>query len=911
MPPIELRPHQAEAVDAVLSHLQTPLGGRIPPEGLRTQVIAATGSGKTLIAVESARRFSAGRVLVLVPTLDLLTQMAGAWRRGGRRGAMVGVCSLRAEESDGIPCTTDPGELVAWVRDLEQVTVFATYAAVGLGILQRAHEAGLPVWDLMVVDEAHRTSGDGAKPWAAVHDQERMPAVRRLYMTATPRVWEADGEQPRLVASMDRDSPVFGPVAYELKLSEAIRRGIVAPYQVLCVDIRDPYLYAALAEETGGSDRVRGARLAALQTGLLTAAARERLRRILTFHSRVSEAEAMARGVPLVAARLAEDDPEAFPAVERVWAEWLYGEHAPGYRREVLDEFASDFIGGARSDIPAAVRVLSSVKVLGEGVDTARCDAVAFCDARGSMVDIVQMVGRALRMNPGEGKLASLVVPVFLSPDEDADDLLTSDAYGTLAKVLGALRAHDADTIEALADPRQRSGRRTGDEGTQVQLSEAVLTADRGEDQDPDDEHDNDQDQGRDRDRDQDWGPDPGQGWDQVPGRGQDWDRGGGRDRDRGEGVGDGRAKHHAGDEVWVSQAAAGLLRFSSPRDPAMVAQFVRLRVIDPENTYWRRGIAAATRWRSENSGGQLRVPYDYVLGGNETESGGEGESRGGSAGAAAGFPLGRWVADQRRSYNAGTLEASRIAQLDALGMVWSHHDIAWEEGLTVARAWAAAHGHFLPPVNAVGDGGYPIGIWAKNQRAAARRAWENAERRATGQTVPVGAGELSESRLAALEAIDPGWCPLGWDVAWQRCFTLARIHVRAGGVLPERAGEVVVQGEDLGAWAVAQRQGWDKLSSAQQWLLGSTLGLEPAGPAARPGKLTAEGKWVLNLRAARQFHAREGHLRPGRKHIERVDVDGVEVDIKLGTWLDNTRRRADKLTLERHAQLDQLGMRW
>ncbi|MFF5551536.1 helicase-related protein [Streptomyces olivaceoviridis] len=224
----------------------------------------------------------------------------------------------------------------------------------------------------------------------------------------------------------------------------------------------------------------------------------------------------MARGVPLVAARLAEDDPEAFPPAERVWADWLHGDHAPGYRREVLAEFASDFIGGARSDIPAAVRVLSSVKVLGEGVDTAQCDAVAFCDARGSVVDIVQMVGRALRLSPGEGKLASLVVPVFLGPDEDVDELLTSDAYGTLAKVLRALRAHDADTIEALADPRQRSGRRSGDEDIQVPLPGIELRAEGAED-----------------------------------------------DREADEG---------AGDDVWVSQAAVGPLRFSTPRDPSLVA---------------------------------------------------------------------------------------------------------------------------------------------------------------------------------------------------------------------------------------------------------------------------------------------------------------------------------------------------
>ncbi|MGW7674299.1 helicase-related protein [Streptomyces sp. NPDC054775] len=95
------------------------------------------------------------------------------------------------------------------------------------------------------------------------------------------------------------------------------------------------------------------------------------------------------------------------------------------------------------------------MKVLGEGVDTAHCDAVAFCDARGSMVDIVQMVGRALRMKPGEGKIASLVVPVFLGPDEEVDE--TSNAYGTLAKILGALRAHDTDTIEALAAGLRRS----------------------------------------------------------------------------------------------------------------------------------------------------------------------------------------------------------------------------------------------------------------------------------------------------------------------------------------------------------------------------------------------------------------------------------------------------------------------
>ncbi|MFF4277161.1 Helicase associated domain protein [Streptomyces sp. NPDC001536] len=830
---MELRPHQAEAVDNVVRILGMPPGGHMPPEGLRTQVISATGSGKSLIGAESARRLSARRVLVVVPTLDLLTQMAGAWRRAGRSGAMIGVCSLRAEESQGLPCTTDPDELVAWVEGLETVTVFATYASVGLRILQRAHAVGLGVWSLMVVDEAHRTSGDGLKPWAAVHDQAQLPAERRLYMTATPRVWEADGEgeRPRLVASMEDGSPQFGPVAYKLTLSEAIGRGIVAPYQVLCLDIRDPDLYAALSSEDTGSDAVRGARLAAVQTGLMHAAVKERFRRVLSFHSRVGEAEAMAAAVPVTARRLAEDDPDTYPPAEQVWADWLYGEHAPGHRRQVLDEFASDFLGGPEfenEDVRAELRVLSSVRVLGEGVDTAECDAVLFADARGSMVDIVQMVGRALRLHPGRGKLATLIVPVFLGPDEDPDEMLTSDAYNSLTKVLGALRAHDTDTIEALADPRLRNSS---------------------------------------------WQPEDGDGEDLA----QDTDGEDGQEQDLVPAVG---------------AAAAGVLRFTEERDPAVLTQFVGLRVIDPERAYWLRGIEAATRWLRESGNSELRVPYTFVCPEDWDSS--------------AGHPLGVWVADQRRYYAAGTLDAKRVTTLENLGMVWSVHASAWEAGLAVARDYAAVHGHCLPGNSVVWDG-FTLGTWMKNMRAAARKTRENAARRANGETGISYAGELSESRMEALNEIDPGWAP-EWDITWQRCYRLTLAHVTAGGALPAGPGDVVVQGEDLGVWIAGQVAGWDRLVPVQQYLL-ETIGVDPesGGVVVAPARRSQGDRWAANLAAARQFHTREGHLRPTRKHVEIVDGE----EIKLGSFLDNTRRRAAKLPVERRADLDALGMRW
>ncbi|MET9915113.1 hypothetical protein ABZZ74_52235, partial [Streptomyces sp. NPDC006476] len=126
-----------------------------------------------------------------------------------------------------------------------------------------------------------------------------------------------------------------------------------------------------------------------------------------------------------------------------------------------------------------------------------------------------------------------------------------------------------------------------------------------------------------------------------------------------------------------------------------------------------------------------------------------------------------------------------------------------------------------------------------------------------------------------------------------------------AGGALPPRTGEVVVQGEDLGAWIAAQRAGWDKLVPAQQWLLES-VGVDPdQGAPAHVVVRSQADRWETNLAAARQFQAREDRLQFPRKHVEAVrlggDGDGVggEDDravVKLGAWLDNTRRRATKL---------------
>jgi superfamily II DNA or RNA helicase len=716
-------------------------------------------------------------------------------------------------------------ELVEWTRGLERVTVFATYASVGLGTLQRAHEAGLASWSLVVVDEAHRVSGRGSKPWAAIHDNVKVPADRRLYMTATPRVWEApeteEGSRsaPVLVASMEDDpNGLFGEVAYKLTLSHARDRGLVAAYQVVCVDVTDPELQAAaLLGAQSRSDNVRGSRLAALQTAAVKTAAERGLRRMLTFHYRTSEAEAMAAGVPAVAQRLWEDDATTYAEPDRVWASWLCGEHSPAHRKATLETFADPV--GERHDgdlVPMRLRLLSSVRVLGEGVDTPGCDSVYFGDVRGSAVDILQIVGRALRMRPGEGKVASLVVPVFLAPGEDPDAMLTSRGYNALAKVLAALRSHDTETIEQLAEQQATSRNRKSP------VAETAATG-----------------------------------------------------RAYGEGA--------------PSAPAQSLLFFSTPRDPAVLAQFMNLRILRPENTYWRHGIQAATHYMKEH--GDLKVPYSFVTPEDWDP---------------ADFPLGTWIADQRRFFNAGQMKPARAKELEELDMIWSHFDVAFQEGLSAAAGWAAEHGHLLPPATAVWNG-YPIGTWMKNQRTFGRLADTLAQRREAGLPVGSTAGALSEERRDALENIDPSWCP-AWPVAWQRAYRLCRRLIETGHPLPTTPEQTTIQGEDLGAWVQAQRLNWDQLRPAQAWILANMLHLTPAGPEERPqAPRTQADKWAANVRAAKQYHTREGHLQVPRKHIEEVD----SAPHKLGMFLDNARRRADKLSAERRAELDALGMRW
>ena len=439
---MELREHQIEALAAIEA--------AVAAGEQRMTVVAACGTGKTLIAQQAAQRLAhQGAVLVLMPTKALVTQTIKRWREAGRAGLALGVCSLRQRESGLSPgeavMTRHPRAIARAMRVGGPATVFATYGS--LHHIQHAHEQhGLPPWDLVIADEAHRTCSAFGDGWGTVHDDSAIPAKTRLYMTATPRIWGAPATGELLpfmeripLATMDHRE-IFGPTVFELGMAEAIERGILADYQVIMPIVDDSDLHAILAaRRPATSAHHNGLRNAAAQVALLRAIAEHRLRRVLVFHNRVALAQAFATWLPATALEVGEE-----LRIENLWAQAIHGQQSGDWRRDLLDDFA---------DPERDCAVLSNVRVLNEGVDMPDVDAVVFADPRYSTIDAIQAVGRGLRQPPGAGKKTTLIFPVYLHPGTDTADLLHSSAFANLLTLLQALRAHDNSFMDRIALP--------------------------------------------------------------------------------------------------------------------------------------------------------------------------------------------------------------------------------------------------------------------------------------------------------------------------------------------------------------------------------------------------------------------------------------------------------------------------
>ncbi|WP_406458363.1 Helicase associated domain protein [Streptomyces sp. NBC_00876] len=879
---ISLREHQVAAQARIREWAGFPARSEVPGRGARATIVSATGSGKTITAASAAlESFRGGRVLVMVPTLDLLVQTARVWHLVGHRAPMVAVCSLERDavlEQLGVRATTNPIQLALWAGH-GPVVVFATYASLVdrddveapwdrrkvRGPLETALAGGEPLYgqsmdpfDLAVVDEAHGTAGDLGRAWAAIHDNQRIPADFRLYLTATPRILAAprppkgkDGRELDIASMASDPAGTYGEWIHELGLSESIERGILAGFEIDVIEIRDPEPVSGRSEEA-----LRGRRLALLQTALLEHAAAHGLRTVMTFHQRVEEAAAFAGNLRETAAelyateasdrfreyaaalppssieaRLYDLPPYRHSPADRVWADWLCGDHLVSERREVLRQFAN---GIDARDQQMHRAFLASVRVLGEGVDIVGergVEAVCFADTRGSQVEIVQNIGRALRPNPdGTTKVARIIVPVFLEHGEDPEDMVASASYAPLVAVLNGLRSHDERLVEQLAS--RALSRSSHERPVHVKREADGRIVDAG---------------------------------------------------------GEGGSGDRFGEQAMEETA---LLHFATPRDPATIAAFLRTRVFRPESLVWLDGYQALRRWRAENGiTGLHAVPYDTTT----------------EVGVTKSFPLGRWVHQQRRAYRTGELEAHRKEQLDHEGMVWEPGDEAWETKLAALRSYHRAHGHLAPRQDAEwGEGDVdlvPVG-----------QVMANLRRKGGLGKDPERAG----LRSAQLAAVDEDWaCP--WPLDWQRHYAVLRDLARdePGGTLPLIRPGVIFEGDDLGKWLVRMARDWPQLSAAQRQRL-TALGVRPARrpPRARSAKGpgTMPAAFRRGLQALAQYVAREGAGTPvPRGHLEEIPAVGKTepVAVRLGVWMSNTKARRDGLTDQQRAALAKLGITW
>lgn len=412
------REHQARAIRAAADHYS---------RYDRGQLILPCGTGKTAAAAGIREALGAECTLVLLPSLVLVSQFRDEWAawRSAPYGTMC-VCSdadSHDEDSPGIEAlglrtdaSTDPYAIKRFLGRSGPKVVFSTYhslEAVRLG----ARKAGR-AFDLAVCDEAHRTAGHGMRLFGNIHHDANIVATKRLYMTATPRVAAtsvASGDA--VIYDMD-DPAVFGRPFFRMTFRQAIDARLLSDYSVVAIGVADGQVRQWMRESAQCGD-CGPIGTVAMNYALDRAMRMHGASRAISYHSRVK-----------TAAEFAERHGRLFGDV---FSAHVSGRQPANTRKASLERFAS-----------APVSTVANVRCLVEGYDLPAVDMVFFCDPKSSTTDIVQAVGRALRIDPARPDKKGLVVlPVFHESERELDEGLADGDYRHAVDVLHALSEVD------------------------------------------------------------------------------------------------------------------------------------------------------------------------------------------------------------------------------------------------------------------------------------------------------------------------------------------------------------------------------------------------------------------------------------------------------------------------------------
>lgn len=487
--PFAIREHQQQAIDQTHAYFKIDEATGQPAH-TRGKLIMACGTGKTFTSLRIAENETGGRglVLFLVPSIALLGQTLRSWLQQALE-PMMAVCicsdpqvSKQTEKNDNdttsvvdlaLPASTDVPSIVKQLQHARRhnaeglTVVFSTYQSID--VISRAQQQLLKetgdafgTFDLIICDEAHRTTGVTLKDeiesaFVRVHNNDFLRAVRRIYMTATPRLYTAETkdkakENSAVLCSMD-DRSMYGDEIYRIGFGEAVERELLVDYKVLILAVGEkditPTLQKALTREDGTIDADDPSRL----IGCINALSKKMLgadedlvkgsdplpmRRAVAFCSNIKKSKAIAEAFTDYKDLYMEDIREEDRAtMVDVVARHVDGSMSATKRDEDLMWLKE------QPENERECRMLTNARCLSEGVDVPSLDAVIFIDSKKSQVDIVQAVGRVMRRSEGK-KYGYIIIPVVVPADAEGDKVLEKHpCFKIVWDILLGLRAHD------------------------------------------------------------------------------------------------------------------------------------------------------------------------------------------------------------------------------------------------------------------------------------------------------------------------------------------------------------------------------------------------------------------------------------------------------------------------------------
>ncbi len=469
-----LLPHQKTALEKAHEYFK---------KNERGKLIMACGTGKTFTSLRIAEHETSGKgtILFLVPSIALLGQALREWSADAKEDInAICICSdpevskQKKKQDDidalsvvdlALPASTDPKNILEQflaTRNKNGMTVvFSTYQSID--VIARAQKVllknGFIEFDLIICDEAHRTtgvtlSGEEEKHFVKVHNSHFIQAKRRMYMTATPRLYSDDAKSKAaqadaVLASMD-DSDLYGSEIYRIGFGEAVERGLLSDYKVLILTLSDQDVPIAVQKMISKEEEIHADDLSKL-VGCVNALSKQFIGD--DGKTREVDPEPMRRAVafcPTIAA--SKKITSVFNALSKVYLNSLAPEkkrlmvmvesqHMDGTMSALARDEGLTWVKGSKDGNEC--RILTNVRVLSEGVDVPSLDAVMFLSAKNSQVDVVQSVGRVMRRSPGKKYgyiIIPIVVPADVEPEKALDD---NERYKVVWTVLNALRAHD------------------------------------------------------------------------------------------------------------------------------------------------------------------------------------------------------------------------------------------------------------------------------------------------------------------------------------------------------------------------------------------------------------------------------------------------------------------------------------